>query len=68
MVNALGPGDGFGEIGLLQGVPRTASVLATSEAEVLRIPGAAFLHAVGPGAVRGGVGPAASAVDYFTAG
>jgi MFS family permease len=68
VVNALRQGEGFGEIGLLQGIPRTASVVATTDARVLRVPGSAFLRAVGPGAVRGGVGPASSAVDYFTAG
>jgi CRP-like cAMP-binding protein len=67
-VASLGRGDGFGEIGLLQGIPRTATVMATAEAEVLRIPGAAFLRAVGPGAVSGGVGPTSAAIDYFATG
>jgi MFS family permease len=68
LVNSLGPGEGFGEIGLLQGVPRTASVVAATDAEVLRVPGAAFLRAVGPGTVSAAVGPASGALEYFTAG
>ena len=67
-VRSLGEGDGFGEIGLLHGVPRTATVVATTEARVLQVPGSAFLRAVGGGTVTGGTGPAAGAIDYFTAG
>ena len=67
-VRSLGEGDGFGEIGLLHGVPRTATVVATTAARVLQVPGSAFLRAVGGGAVTGGTGPAAGAIDYFTAG
>jgi predicted MFS family arabinose efflux permease len=67
-VRSLGEGDGFGEIGLLHGVPRTATVVATTDARVLQVPGSAFLRAVGGGAVTGGTGPAAGAIDYFTAG
>jgi MFS family permease len=42
----LGPGSWFGEIGLLEGVPRTATVYATQECTLLRIDGAAFLEAL----------------------
>ncbi|MGZ4149392.1 MAG: MFS transporter [Actinomycetota bacterium] len=48
----LGPGDFFGEIGLLRGVPRTATVRSTSPCSLFRIPGAAFLDAVTEGSVR----------------
>jgi CRP-like cAMP-binding protein len=48
----LGPGDFFGEIGLLRGVPRTATVRTTSACSVLRIPGEEFIRAVTEGAVR----------------
>jgi hypothetical protein len=46
-INELGEGDYFGEIGLLGGLHRTATVRATSAGQVLRIPGKAFLDAVG---------------------
>ena len=46
---SLGPGDYFGEIGLLQGIPRTATVTATSPGRLLRIAGPAFLQAVSSG-------------------
>ncbi len=38
----LGPGDFFGEMALLDGAPRTATVEATSEVEVMLIPRSAF--------------------------
>ncbi|MGN6472162.1 MAG: cyclic nucleotide-binding domain-containing protein [Mycobacteriales bacterium] len=53
-VRSLGPGDVFGEIGLLEARPRTATVTATSAATVYRVPGADFLGAVaGGGAALG---------------
>lgn len=45
-LGTLGPGDHFGEIGLLEELPRTATVTAITTCDVLRIPGAEFLAAV----------------------
>jgi hypothetical protein len=45
-VNTLVEGDYFGEIGLLERMPRTASVTATSDCTLLEIDGGAFLDAV----------------------
>jgi MFS family permease len=42
----LGPGECFGEIGLLRQRPRTATVRATADTRVLRVPGDAFLDVV----------------------
>jgi len=39
-------GDWFGEIGVLERRPRTATVAAETEGELWRIPGEAFLHAM----------------------
>lgn len=46
-INHMTAGDWFGEIGLLQRSPRTATVVATSEAVVWRITGDTFLGALG---------------------
>jgi hypothetical protein len=45
-VNRLGPGDWFGEIGVVGQRPRTATVLAETDARVWTIPAWAFLDAV----------------------
>ena len=43
LLNTLHAGDWFGEIGLVRGVPRTATVTAITPATVWRIPGDDFL-------------------------
>lgn len=46
-VAELGPGDYFGEIGLLEGAPRNASVRALSDCRLIKIDGDTFLSAAG---------------------
>jgi len=48
-LNELAPGDVFGEIGLVQRVPRLATVVATSDALVWRLPGDVFLDVLQSG-------------------
>ncbi len=48
-VRSLGAGDVFGEIGLLESRPRTATVTATTAATVYRVPGQDFMQAVSGG-------------------
>ena len=42
----MGPGDYFGEIGLIEGSPRTATVTAVTAAWVLRVDGEAFVESL----------------------
>jgi MFS family permease len=45
-VSTLGPGQGFGEIALLRGTPRTATVTATSPVVAFRVDAPTFVSAV----------------------
>jgi len=42
----LGPGDYFGEIGVLEGIPRTATVTTTAPSRLFRLGAADFLDAL----------------------
>jgi hypothetical protein len=48
-VNRLGPGDYFGEIGLLREMARTATVTTAAECALWRLPGTEFLRIVNEG-------------------
>jgi hypothetical protein len=50
-VNEMGPGDWFGEIGVVGHRPRTATVVAATPARVWSIPGPAFVDAVASSAI-----------------
>jgi CRP-like cAMP-binding protein len=45
----MGPDELFGEIGLLTGAPRSATVTAATDADLLTLDGADFLALVGSG-------------------
>jgi CRP-like cAMP-binding protein len=45
-VRRLGPGEWFGEIGLLRGIPRTMSIIATEDTALLAVPGRVFVDAL----------------------
>jgi NTE family protein len=49
LLGELGPGDHFGEIGVIERLPRTATVTALRDGVVYRIPGDDFLRAVSEG-------------------
>jgi putative ABC transport system ATP-binding protein len=66
-IRTMGPGEGFGELGLMHRTPRTATVTALSEGQLVRVPGESFLRALGPGLAMGGIGPAAAIRDYVMA-
>jgi predicted MFS family arabinose efflux permease len=48
-LRTMGPGEVFGEIGLLRGVPRTATVTAATNGRLLALDGADFLELVSAG-------------------
>jgi CRP-like cAMP-binding protein len=54
-LNEMAPGDFFGEIGLLKGIPRTATVTTAVPSTLLRIEGDTFLALVRAGVAHRGV-------------
>jgi MFS family permease len=50
-LRTMGPGEVFGEIGLLRGIPRTATVTAATDGDLLALDGADFLELVNAGAL-----------------
>ena len=50
-LRTMGPGEVFGEIGLLRGIPRTATVTAATDGTLLALDGADFLELVNAGAL-----------------
>jgi len=48
-LRTMGPGEVFGEIGLLRGIPRTATVTAAADGALLALDGADFLELVNAG-------------------
>jgi len=52
-LTVLGPGDLFGELGVLGAVTRSAELLALEDATLVRIPGAVFLKALSTSAALG---------------
>ena len=61
-INEVGPGEGFGEIGLLEGVRRTATVRALEPVELYRIAGQQFVSAVNSAPAAAGSTPAGGLV------
>ncbi|HSW43630.1 MAG TPA: MFS transporter [Patescibacteria group bacterium] len=52
-LRTMGPGEVFGEIGLLRGIPRTATVTAAADGTLLALDGADFLALVNSGPLVG---------------
>ncbi len=54
LLREMGPGTYFGEIGLLEKLPRTATVRALTACTLYRIPGSVFIEALSSSNVAGG--------------